>query len=291
MVVPRTYLEFTNGDYPAALVLREAVFWTTYYLDHPVKAGWWYRTEGEWQDQLYLSRKQVNRAVAAVNTTAGGTLIEKAVRKIRTDAGAVLSETASHYRLDTELYETLFSGAGGGRSRNGPLGSSGAGSSGSSGNGPLGKSFTEAQPTHTTNEHISSSAGADTRPSISSAELFELFWRRYPKGRGSKKASRGQWDRLRVDAGLYEAIVAGLEVWELSHEWRDPQYIRHCERWLRDRMWENPPAPTGPPRLQGAGSTKHHNIDNFQRKWGIGPYAAGAPVGDGDVIDVEGGPR
>lgn len=285
VVIPRTYLEFLDGDYTAALVLREAVFWTTHYNEHkPERDGWWWRNEDDWKDQLYLSRKQVNRAIGVINVRAGGELIEKAVRK-------VAGENATHYRLDTDRYEALF---GRGSSRTAQWASQKP-PSGQVKDRPTGNPLTYAQPTDTTNGHNESmSAGADTSAHLSSSELFELFWRRYPKGRGSKKSSRAQWDRLRVDADLFEQILAGLAAWELSHEWREPQYIRHCERWLRDRMWENPPAPaapTGPPRLRDAGSTKHHGIDNFQRKWGIGPYAAGTPDSDADVIDVEGGPR
>lgn len=154
----------------------------------------------------------------------------------------------------------------------------------------LRKADIHTESTAETTGRESTSADADTHAGLSRFEMFELFWKRYPKGRGSKKASRAEWDRLKVDAALFEDILYGLELWKGSDDWRDPKYIRHCERWLKAQLWENPPLPetqTGrPPKFRD--TTKHHGISEWQRKWGIGPEAAPA---DGDVIDAEGCPR
>jgi hypothetical protein len=69
---------------------------------------------------------------------------------------------------------------------------------------------------------------------------FAAFWMAYPKGHGSRKASADQWRRLKPDPALRAEIMAGLELWKLSRRWRE-NFVKDAERWIRDRMWENPP--------------------------------------------------
>lgn len=71
---------------------------------------------------------------------------------------------------------------------------------------------------------------------------FEDFWAAYPSGRGSKKASFAEWQRIRPDADTISAIMTSLERFKASHQWQTPDYIPHCERWLKQERWTNPPA-------------------------------------------------
>lgn len=72
---------------------------------------------------------------------------------------------------------------------------------------------------------------------------FEEFWRGYPKGHGSKKASAGHWRRMSAEDRA--AAVAALPQFRAGRAWRDG-FVKDCERWLRDRLWENPPEPADP---------------------------------------------
>lgn len=77
--------------------------------------------------------------------------------------------------------------------------------------------------------------------SISYSPEFEEFWQEYPSGHGSKKVAFQRWRELRPDALLRAEIMAGLRVWKQSDRW-DRGFIKAAEIWLRDRLWENPPA-------------------------------------------------
>src|SRR5690606_6547135 len=70
-------------------------------------------------------------------------------------------------------------------------------------------------------------------------EDFEEFWKGYPKGHGVKKVAYAEWQKL--DGPERLAAIKGLDVWRRSKRWADG-YIRDAERYLKYRMWENPPA-------------------------------------------------
>ena len=70
---------------------------------------------------------------------------------------------------------------------------------------------------------------------------FEEFWRQYPSGNGAKNKTFDQWKRLNPDDELRREIMDGLAKWNASKRWADG-YVKSAEIWVRDRMWENPPA-------------------------------------------------
>lgn len=75
------------------------------------------------------------------------------------------------------------------------------------------------------------------------AEHFEEFWLAYPSRRkGEKPQCLKFWQREKLDAQA-EAVLAGLEGWKASWDWRkdNGQYIKAPLPWLRGRFWENPP--------------------------------------------------
>ena len=68
-----------------------------------------------------------------------------------------------------------------------------------------------------------------------------------------------RWDGMRVTAGLYEKIMAGLAKAKHSMEWaeRGGKYIPYPSTWLNAEGWENeyrplaPEQPTPPPTTPG----------------------------------------
>lgn len=74
---------------------------------------------------------------------------------------------------------------------------------------------------------------------------FQEFWKQYPPGRGSKQQAYVEWKRLRPDEGMCSAILEGLAIARSSSQWEEPQYIPYAERFLKRRIWENPPLQNG----------------------------------------------
>ena len=73
---------------------------------------------------------------------------------------------------------------------------------------------------------------------------FQDFWIGYPKGHGTKKLAYDEWKKL--DGPERLAATDGLKKWKGSKRWAD-WYIRDAERFLKHRMWENPPAEMATP--------------------------------------------
>lgn len=124
VIIPKLYIEFVNGDYVAAVILKEIVWGSGDYSQTAERDGWMYNSEQEWEEQCCVSRKQVNRSITVINTAAGGELIQKRVGKRKNAAGQVLNETVTYYRLDTDMYTSIFWNVQEGNSGNVHLGNS-----------------------------------------------------------------------------------------------------------------------------------------------------------------------
>lgn len=74
---------------------------------------------------------------------------------------------------------------------------------------------------------------------------FDKFWGVYPRKEG-KQAARKAFDRLEVDDGMLEVMVAAIVRQKQSDQWSDPRYIPHPATWLNGRRWED--ETTGPGR-------------------------------------------
>lgn len=69
---------------------------------------------------------------------------------------------------------------------------------------------------------------------------FDDFYAAYPRKIDRKEAQRA-WDKIKPDADMVDAILAGLEEWKASEEWSDKKYIPHPTTWLNRRRWESHP--------------------------------------------------
>ncbi|MFM9108766.1 MAG: hypothetical protein ACKOWF_18935 [Chloroflexota bacterium] len=78
-------------------------------------------------------------------------------------------------------------------------------------------------------------------------EGFDRFWAAYPN-RIEKKAAILVWRALRPSAELQEEMLAAIERQKRTRRWMEG-YVKHPNRWLRDRNWEDetPPDPVSPP--------------------------------------------
>lgn len=70
--------------------------------------------------------------------------------------------------------------------------------------------------------------------------LFDQFWRQYPRKKNKGQAER-VWEKLLPDKGLFEAIMAGLERARDSPDWRREggRYVPYPATWLNAKGWED----------------------------------------------------
>lgn len=89
LVVPRAFIKLT-GDHVAALILNQVLYWSDRTTDPD---GWFYKTAEEWEEELCISRFQLDRS-RKVLTPLG----------LRTELRKVGGAPKVHYRLDFECF-------------------------------------------------------------------------------------------------------------------------------------------------------------------------------------------
>ena len=91
ITVPRIYIELV-GEYPAAALLNQIVFWSD---KSKRKDGFFYKTYKEWEEELALSEYQVRRCVKQLE--------EKGV--VETKLKKANGSPTLHYKLDHKALE------------------------------------------------------------------------------------------------------------------------------------------------------------------------------------------
>lgn len=78
-------------------------------------------------------------------------------------------------------------------------------------------------------------------------EMFERFWRAYPRHEDRKTAVR-EWDRLRPNLELMRTMSSALARAKNTDEWRRGVGIPYACRWLSKERWTDEPGvmPAGP---------------------------------------------
>ena len=69
-------------------------------------------------------------------------------------------------------------------------------------------------------------------------ELFERFWKAYPRG-DDKAGARREWDKLKPSRKLMKDMSAALARQKETDEWRRGIGIPYACRWLSHRRWED----------------------------------------------------
>jgi len=69
---------------------------------------------------------------------------------------------------------------------------------------------------------------------------FERFWTLYPKKTAKKDAIKA-WSKIRPEQSLFESIIAGVERWAASEQWRkdNGQYIPNPATFLNGERWND----------------------------------------------------
>ena len=76
-------------------------------------------------------------------------------------------------------------------------------------------------------------------------KAFTGFWEAYPN-KADREDVWNAWRELNPDAQTVRDILAGLAAWKKSGQWQDDggRFIPYAAKWLRNRRWECPPAPS-----------------------------------------------
>lgn len=74
----------------------------------------------------------------------------------------------------------------------------------------------------------------------SSQKQFDIFWERYPRKQSKKKAMEA-WKKIKFENGLFEQVLASLDMAKKTTEWtRDNgRFIPYPSTWLNGRRWED----------------------------------------------------
>lgn len=75
-------------------------------------------------------------------------------------------------------------------------------------------------------------APADWEP-----EIFERFWKAYPRGEG-KQAAKRAWNKLKPDADLRRRMAKALQLQLDTPDWNGGIFP-HASTWLNGRRWED----------------------------------------------------
>ena len=84
-------------------------------------------------------------------------------------------------------------------------------------------------------------------------EMFERFWKLYPRKRDKLKALRA-WDKLKADRKLMQTMSAALKAQMATEEWQrdNGRAIPYPSTWINNRRWEDEledaPSPAAAPR-------------------------------------------
>jgi hypothetical protein len=97
MVIPikKEILDFCGGDYHLAAILTQLLYW---HYRTRIKGGWIAKSSKDWNNELSLSQKQINRIVKRLKDC--GLVIAK-VKKFN-------GSPTTHYRLDVAALEKVF---------------------------------------------------------------------------------------------------------------------------------------------------------------------------------------
>jgi hypothetical protein len=71
-------------------------------------------------------------------------------------------------------------------------------------------------------------------------EMFDAFWREYPKRRAKGNAEKA-FAKIKPSEQLFEAIMNGLKRAKTSEDWQkdNGKYIPHPATWLNGKRWED----------------------------------------------------
>ncbi len=84
--------------------------------------------------------------------------------------------------------------------------------------------------------------GSKVAQASPSLDFFGEFWKAYPVKVG-KPAAQGAWKKVKLPE--VQTIMAGLDRWKSSEQWKNRQFIPYPATFLNQRRWEDEPPKAG----------------------------------------------
>ena len=67
---------------------------------------------------------------------------------------------------------------------------------------------------------------------------FKLFWQAYPK-KVKQGSARMAWESVPIDVAVYGKILAAVEAYSKTKQWRDKEFVPNAENFIAQRRWED----------------------------------------------------
>ena len=99
VVVPRFFISMLGGDFNAAILLNQILYWSDRSQG---RSGWFYKTYSDWDKEIALSKYQVRRAVIKLESTG---VVETKLKKA--NGAPTLHYRPIGERLDELIFETI----------------------------------------------------------------------------------------------------------------------------------------------------------------------------------------
>ena len=96
-------------------------------------------------------------------------------------------------------------------------------------------------------------------------ELFDEFWKEYPK-KSDKRAALKAF-RSALTRETFENILAGAIRYATDPNLPEPQYIKHASTWLNADAWENPPLPARKVPKQNAKEDEKRRLEEWIKQY------------------------
>lgn len=101
VVIPRLFVTLLEGDYIAAAILNQIVYWTDHTRD---PEGWFYKSYDEWTAETGLSKYQVNRSIKGDKRVKGEKVTLASVGVETKRKKAPNGAPTIHYRINREMF-------------------------------------------------------------------------------------------------------------------------------------------------------------------------------------------
>lgn len=94
--------------------------------------------------------------------------------------------------------------------------------------------------TNLSQKPVTNQTKTNNQTKIRSDEMFDAFWKAYPK-KVAKAKARMVWGKLNIDDKLFSQVMAALKLQRQSDQWAKDggQYIPHPTTWLNGQRWED----------------------------------------------------
>lgn len=225
-----------TGSINAALFLSQALYWTN---RSDAKGGWFYKTQSEWFDETFLSRRD--------QETARHKLVEMGI--LNEERRGVPARM--FYCINKETLTVIL--------RNAPSRQSSMAPNAildclqaPDRNGWSGQSITETTQETTTEKNPKAPVGATVLSSNGSKLVgFDAFWNAYPKKRRTGKgAAMKSWVKHNCHE-IKETIVLSVAACCETAQWKksDNRFVPHPTTWLNEKRWLDDVQPVEKPPM------------------------------------------